>query len=379
MKHQRHALVFFLVILLLETASLTLLAGDGPLSANEFQQRILEWSEDPGYFDTDNFISNEPSYLHVVPLLLKIAPSSQAYIGVGPDQNFSYIAHLKPKIAIILDIRRDNLLQHLYFKELFRVANDRWEYLSYLFAKPMPAEIERDPAADAKALASRFREIDSSETYFEENFARFWESLQSRFPRLVRESDEAIFYRMASAFFRMNLDLKFQSHQRYPRPFYPNYEDLMTAADKEGRLRHYLNNNEAFEFLKRMQDDNRLLPVVGDFGEGKALRAVGDYLRQRGYVLAAFYVSNVEFYLLRSGRFSRFAASVAGLPINSKSVFIRSYFSYWREHPETMPGHYVTSLLQYMDRFIGLNEKQPYQDYWDVVMRDYIPAPSLLP
>ena len=320
MKHQRHALGFFLVILLFETASLTLLAGDGPLSANEFQQRILEWSEDPGYFDTDNFISNEPSYLHVVPLLLKIAPSSQAYIGVGPDQNFSYIAHLKPKIAIILDIRRDNLLQHLYFKELFRVANDRWEYLSYLFAKPLPAEIERDPAADAKALASRFREIDSSETYFEENFARFWESLQSRFPSLVRESDEAIFYRMASAFFRMNLDLKFQSHQRYPRPFYPNYEDLITAADKEGRLRHYLNNNEAFEFLKRMQDDNRLLPVVGDFGEGKALRAVGDYLRQRGYVLAAFYVSNVEFYLLRSGRFSRFAASVAGLPINSKSV-----------------------------------------------------------
>ncbi len=379
MKHQRHALGFFLVILLFETASLTLLAGDGPLSANEFQQRILEWSEDPGYFDTDNFISNEPSYLHVVPLLLKIAPSSQAYIGVGPDQNFSYIAHLKPKIAIILDIRRDNLLQHLYFKELFRVANDRWEYLSYLFAKPLPAEIERDPAADAKALASRFREIDSSETYFEENFARFWESLQSRFPSLVRESDEAIFYRMASAFFRMNLDLKFQSHQRYPRPFYPNYEDLITAADKEGRLRHYLNNNEAFEFLKRMQDDNRLLPVVGDFGEGKALRAVGDYLRQRGYVLAAFYVSNVEFYLLRSGRFSRFAASVAGLPINSKSVFIRSYFSYWREHPETMPGHYVTSLLQYMERFVGLNEKQPYQDYWDVVMRDYIPAPSLLP
>ena len=379
MKHQRRLLCYSLAILLFETASPTLFAGDEPLSESQFQQRILDWSEAPGYFDTDNFISNEPSYLHVVPLLLKIAPSRQAYIGVGPDQNFSYIAHLKPKIAIILDIRRDNLLQHLYFKELFRVADDRWEYLSYLFANPLPAQMERDPASDAKALASRFREIHSSETYFEENFARFWESLQSRFPLLVQESDEPIFYRMASAFFRMNLDLKFQSHRRYPRPFYPNYEDLITAADKEGRLQHYLNNDEGFEFLKRMQDDNRVLPVIGDFGEGKALRAVGEYLRQQGYVLAAFYVSNVEFYLLRSGRFSRFATSVADLPINSSSVFIRSYFSYWREHPETVPGHYVTSLLQYVERFVGLNAKQPYQDYWDVVMRDYIPALNPLP
>ncbi len=379
MKHRRSLVLYSLVILVLEISSLTLLAGDEPLSTNQFQQRILEWSETPGYFDTDNFISNEPSYLHVVPLLKKVAPTSEAYIGVGPDQNFSYIAHLKPKIAIILDIRRDNLLQHLYFKELFRVANDRWEYLSYLFGKPLPDQMERDPSVDAKTLASIFREIDSSEPYFEENFARFWESLQGRFPLLVRETDEQICYKMASAFFRMNLDLKFQSHQRYPRPFYPNYEDLITATDQEGRLRHYLNNNEAFEFLKRMQDDNRLLPVVGDFGEGKALRAVGEYLRQRGYVLAAFYVSNVEFYLLRSGRFSRFAASVAQLPISASSVFIRSYFSYWREHPETVPGHYVTSLLQYMERFIGLNEKQPYQDYWDVVMRDYIPAQNALP
>ena len=379
MKYPRHLLLYSLVILLVETVSLKLFAGDEPLSASQFQQRILDWSEDPGYFDTDNFISNEPSYLHVVPLLLKIAPSRQAYIGVGPDQNFSYIAHLKPKIAIILDIRRDNLLQHLYFKELFRVAIDRWEYLSYLFGKPLPAQLERDPASDARALASCFREIHSSETYFEENFARFWESLQSRFPLLVLDSDEPIFYRMASAFFRMNLGLKFQSHQRYPRPFYSNYEDLITATDREGRLRHYLNSDEAFEFLKRMQDDNRLLPVVGDFGEGKALRAVGEYLRQRDYVVAAFYVSNVEFYLLRGGRFSRFAASVAQLPINAGSVFIRSYFSYWREHPETLPGHYVTSLLQYMERFIGLNEKEPYQDYWDVVMRDYIPAQNAPP
>jgi hypothetical protein len=35
------------------------------------------------------------------------------YVGVGPDQNFSDIAHLRPSLAIVIDIRRENLLLHL--------------------------------------------------------------------------------------------------------------------------------------------------------------------------------------------------------------------------------------------------------------------------
>ena len=48
-----------------------------------------------------------------------------AYIGVGPDQNFSYIARIRPSVAYIIDIRRDNLLLHLLFKALFARAPDR--------------------------------------------------------------------------------------------------------------------------------------------------------------------------------------------------------------------------------------------------------------
>ena len=107
---RRQLLFFFLPLLLLEGGSPPLHAGEKRLSENQFQQRILEWSESPGYFDSDNLISNEPSYLDVVPLLQKLAPVNQAYIEVGPDQNFSYVAHLSPRIAIIVDIRRDNLL-----------------------------------------------------------------------------------------------------------------------------------------------------------------------------------------------------------------------------------------------------------------------------
>ena len=96
-----------------------------PLAAGSFADEIARLSEPEGAFDTDNLISNERSYLEVVPALLASGASGGAYIGVGPDQNFSYIARIRPSVAYIIDIRRDNLLLHLLFKALFALAPDR--------------------------------------------------------------------------------------------------------------------------------------------------------------------------------------------------------------------------------------------------------------
>ena len=95
-------------------------------------------SEPGGYFDSDNLISNETSYQHVLGKLREMNVSNGIYIGVGPDQSFTYIAKIRPKMAIIIDIRRDNLLQHLLFKALFGRARNRVEYLCLFFGKPFP-------------------------------------------------------------------------------------------------------------------------------------------------------------------------------------------------------------------------------------------------
>ena len=93
-------------------------AGAAPPQAS-FASRIEQLSEPEGEFDTDNLISNEQAYLDVIPALRAAGTSGGAYIGVGPDQNFSYIASVRPAIAFIVDRRRDNLLLHLLFKALF--------------------------------------------------------------------------------------------------------------------------------------------------------------------------------------------------------------------------------------------------------------------
>jgi hypothetical protein len=91
-------------------------------------------------------------------------------------------------------------------------------------------------------------------------------------------------------------------------------------------------------------------------------------------VVSAFYVSNVEFYLFGDGRFPLFLENLKSLPVDENSVLIRSVFNHWQRHSETLPGYYVTTLLQRIDGLLGLYQERSYRDYWDVVTTDYIPT-----
>ena len=88
--------------------------------------------------------------------------------------------------------------------------------------------------------------------------------------------------------------------------------------------RSYLATEENFAVIKELHGRNLIVPVVGNFGGPKAIRAVGKYLRARNAVVSAFYVSNVEQYLMREGVIEEFCASAASLPLDESSTFIRS-------------------------------------------------------
>src|SRR5688572_28446263 len=100
------------------------------LSDAAWAQLVLSLSEPGGIFDTDNLISNERSYLHVFSPLRRMCGG--AYIGVGPDQSFSYLAAARPAVASSIDIRRDNLLHHLLLRSMFALSSNRAEYLARL-------------------------------------------------------------------------------------------------------------------------------------------------------------------------------------------------------------------------------------------------------
>jgi len=104
-----------------------------------YWKMISDFSEPGGTFAFEMFMSNEVTFQEILPDLLKRVSPGGVYLGVAPEQNFTYIAALKPKIAFIIDIRRENMIEHLMYKAMFELSPSRSDFVSRLFGRPMPA------------------------------------------------------------------------------------------------------------------------------------------------------------------------------------------------------------------------------------------------
>ena len=337
-----------------------------------FSRLFRELSEPGGYFDTDNLISNETSYLHVLGTLRQRATRGGAYIGVGPDQSFSYMAAVRPEVAFIIDIRRDNALQHLLFKALFALAPTRVEYLSLLVGAPAP----EDPAAwwdrSIDDIVARLDGVPRDAVAAGRARARV-DSAVVTYGVPLSEEDLATIGRFHGEFIRRGLDLRFTSFGRSPQPYYPTLRQLVLETDLDGRRGSFLARRKDYVFLRGMQVTNRVVPVVGDLAGPHALRAVGEEIRRRGLTVSAFYTSNVEFYVYRAGTFQTFASNVASLPIDESSLLIRSYFPSARGiHPFAVRGYRSTQLLQTLESLRERASGAGYGSYWDLVTLDVL-------
>ena len=330
----------------------------------ELSQRL---SEPGGYFPSDNLVSNETSYLHVLGRMRELGVEGGAYIGVGPDQNFSYIAHVRPEIAFVIDIRRDNLLQHLLFKALFAEARTRVEYLALLLGRPVPEALEEWRDASIEQIVDYVDGAVPSAEGFAQAAARVSAAVRS-YGLPLDETDLATIARIHETFHARGLDVQYSFGGRYP-----TYRQLLLETDLDQVQRNYLASEESFLFLKELQRRNRIVPVVGDLGGPDALAAIGREIAARGLRVSAFYLSNVEQYLMRGAGFRQFAENVAGLPHDGRSTLIRSYFGRGGGHPLNVPGHGSTQLLERFDTFIAEHRAGGYRSYSELVTKNVLP------
>jgi hypothetical protein len=324
-----------------------------------------------GYFDTDNLISNEATYGRIID---RLEPVGGAYIGVGPEQNFSYIARTRPRWAFIVDIRRDNMLQHLLLNAILAHAESPFEYLCLLFSRPPPVDPPdvRAGSPGVAELVERLEERAPSPIFFEQNLERLLHHIENEIGFPLSPEDRETIREMHQAFFDHQLDLRFQTHGR-PLSFrHPTYRTLLLERSPAGRAASFLGSSDDYTFVRRLALEARLVPVVGDLAGDHALRAVGRFLRGRGETVSTFYTSNVEFYLLRSGRYDAFVENVRSLPITKESLLLRAYFDYGRPHPTSDGRERSTLVLQRIRSFLGLYDAGAYRDYWDVCTRDYL-------
>jgi hypothetical protein len=327
-------------------------AATGASGSSSLASLVDRLSEPNGDFDTDNLISNESSYLHVMPALEQGGVSGGAYVGVGPDQNFSYIARIRPNSAFIIDIRRDNLLLHLLFKAIFVASRNRMEYLSILTGRPAPDRLDtwRDASIE-KIIAYLDMAEPASTAWNGADLERLHASIRST-GIAVSAADFSTIDRFRRAFVQSGLGLQFQSTGRPARDYYPTYRDLLLETDRRGRKLCYLASEDDFQFVKSLEARDGLVPVVGNLSGSHALAGIGQEIARRGEKVSAFYVSNIENYLFRDGTFPRFVDNVKKLPRSDKSVIIRSLFG-GMSLPESVPGYYSTSAIQTINEFVA--------------------------
>ncbi len=331
-----------------------------------FAGTVARLSESPGYFDSDNLISNETSYLHAVSHLRSGHVRGGAYIGVGPDQSFSYIAAIRPSVAFMIDIRRDNLLMHLMFKALFQRSANRLEYLCRWTGRTVPPDVRAWDAASIDSIVARVDSlpVDASQHETDSILVAI-----RAYGVPLTATDTSTIRRFHSEFIRNGLDLRFNSTGRAPRYYYPTLRDLILEHDLEDHQASYLASEDDWRFLKSLEAHDGVIPVVGNLAGSTAYPAIGREISARGLRVSALYVSNVEMYIWRDQTFGTFAANTARLPRDDRSVIIRSFFGGGfggSSHPLRREPHYSTQLVQTLDDF-ARREKEGWASYWDLV------------
>jgi hypothetical protein len=360
---RRPALLLPVLALLLAPAALQTASPQAParLPDREFWRIVETFSEASGYFNSDNLVSNEDTFQRVIPELVQTVKPGGIYVGVGPDQNFTYIAAVGPAMAFIADVRRGNLLLHLMYKALFELAADRADFLSRLFSRPRPPGLGR--ASTLPELFDAYRGVKPNETMFDANLGAMLAHLTKTHGFVLVDGDARGIEFVYSNFYAGGPELTFVAGGAGRRNSYPSYASVQLSTDADGRMWGYLSSEASFARIKSYQERNLIVPIVGNFAGPRALASIANDARERRATVTTFYTSNVEQYLFQDGLWEAFRRNVARMPLDETSTFVRSCFTACSQPA----GSRSATLLDSMLGLLADAEAGRVRGYWDVL------------
>jgi hypothetical protein len=331
------------------------------LSDHDFWTMVHEFSEPGGTFVPDNIISNEIEFQRVIPDVQRLGPQN-VYLGVGPEQNFTYIVAFKPSMAFIVDIRKGNLLLHLTYKALVETSSNRVEFMSRLFARQQPSGV--GPNSTARELFRAFRALHVSKNAAMENYQQILHQLEIVHGFTLSEDDKRGISEVYRSFYQGG---PFVRGDFGGGTWIPSYAELMEQTDLHGLDHSFLQSEQNFQILKDYEARNLVVPLVGDFVGDRTIRRIGEYLRENHTTVDVFYTSNVEEYLFKAGTERRFYSNVAGLPLRADALFIRTFF--------TRTDRGLNSLLDPIALCLAAVKNGQVRSYANLVSRSKAPTP----
>ncbi|MFN0124325.1 MAG: hypothetical protein ACKV2V_27815 [Blastocatellia bacterium] len=353
------------------------------LPAAEFARLLRELSEQGGEFHSDNLVSNETTSGLVTGKLRQMVPAGGVYIGVGPEQNFTFIAATRPRMAFIVDVRPLSVIQHLIYKAIFQRAATRARFLSLLLSRPQ--RTQQDPAAHVPLdeLLAMFETMPVDEKMMLTTLAELRQVIESEFQYKLSPDQQKGMEYVLKSFMEGGPGISYRlrgAEQRGLVGFrggggrgmgFPTLKQLLSQTDARGKQAGFLATRGAYEYVRAMQMNNLIIPLTGDFAGPKTFPALAAYLRKRELRVTTFYLSNVEQYLFEANVFAPFAANVKRLPYSQQAVMIRTVNSRFR-HPAHTPGHMFTTILQSLPVFIADSDKGLYGSYQALITTNYI-------
>ncbi len=318
-------------------------------AGRRYADLVNDLSEPDTYFFSDNIISNETSYLQIGDDLTRLSDPSSVYLGVGPEQNFSYIALARPSAAFIVDIRRANMLLHLLYRAAFEEAQSRSHFAALLLGREHDLANTNAKEAEVDAVLELASQGAATEASFKAAQAKLLARVNGYGVKLS-EDDKRTIGKMHRSFYDAQLGIRFELHEKNGRA-YPTLRELLKTTSPSGKSKSFLATEESFRFLQELQRSGRIVPVVGDFAGDHALPQLASYLKSEGKRVGLFYVSNVEQYLLEPKVWKKWARNVRALPKNENAMFLRAYLDQGKKHPKQLAGHRTASVLSKMDTF----------------------------
>lgn len=343
----------------------------GPLSDREWVQWIERCSEGGTEFVSDNWVSNEVAYPELLPLLKSRVRPGQVYVGVGPEQNFSYIAALRPSYAVIVDVRRGNMLEHLFFRVLFEQSEEPCDWLAGLLGRAPQPQWHQLPFPEWVEAVGR-APLDQAVS---ERWRQCWHQRMKELGFAEIPQDDAYLRRMQQQFEHQGLDLRFEYRREMPgQPTFPTFREVLLARH-DGQYGCFLADREGYGFLRGMEKENRVIPVIGDFGGSRALTEVSCLLRQRHLQVGLFYLSNVEFYLMPQGQpgemMENFVLNLDSLPTHPGSLLVRTHLFDLQGSPPYPHGNPVfVPRVQALQRFLDRYGRGELPDYRACMLED---------
>ncbi len=229
----RAALLIIVTVVLIRTS--TVFPADtlpSQISDAEFWRFVTEFSEPNGPYPYENYVGNEVMLQRVIPAARKEIKPGGVYIGVGPEQNFTYALALEAKMAFVLDIRRQNMLELLLYKALFEMTDNRADFVAQLFSRKRPPNL--DAKTNVTALFDAYRAVQPDEKYQQETIKTIKSVLAKHGFTLSKEDLQTI-ERVHAVFYRAgpSIDYTFEATQLPPRPAagFPSFERMMIATD----------------------------------------------------------------------------------------------------------------------------------------------------